>query len=177
MAFPELLEDIALRFVRSDALSIYEVQDEERRVSSSGRVVRLWDVTRSSGRDNLRQAIEIRLLTPKGELAALGHPEYGSRLPELVGQPNTETTQNLAKLFVIEALKQERRIQKIISVDVSAAQTSDCSARSSKVTAALPPPVPTTVDGSDTAMHRSVDSPPPRGTSDTAADPSATSTA
>ena len=121
MAFPELLEDIALRFVRSDALSIYEVQDEERRVSSSGRIVRLWDVARSSGRDNLRQAIEIRLLTPKGELAALGHPDYGSRLPELVGQPNTETTRNLAKLFVIEALKQERRIQKIVSVDVSAA--------------------------------------------------------
>jgi|SRR5690349_11589924 len=121
MAFPELLEDIALRFVRSDALSIYEVQDEERRVSSSGRIVRLWDVARSSGRDNLRQAIEIRLLTPKGELAALGHPDYGSRLPELVGQPNTETTRNLAKLFVIEALKQERRIQKIVGVDVSAA--------------------------------------------------------
>ena len=121
MAFPELLEDIALRFVRSDALSIYEVQDEERRVSSSGRIVRLWDVSRSSGRDNLRQAIEIRLLTPKGELAALGHADYGSRLPELVGQPNTETTRNLAKLFVIEALKQERRIQKIVSVDVSAA--------------------------------------------------------
>jgi phage baseplate assembly protein W len=121
VAFPELLEDIALRFVRSDALSIYEVQDEERRVSSSGRIVRLRDVSRSSGRDNLRQAIEIRLLTPKGELAALGHPDYGSRLPELVGQPNTETTRNLAKLFVIEALKQERRIQKIVSVDVSAA--------------------------------------------------------
>ena len=121
MAFPQLLEDIALRFVRSDALSIYEVQDEERRVSSSGRIVRLWDVARSSGLDNLRQAIEIRLLTPKGELAALGHADFGSRLPELVGQPNTETTRNLAKLFVIEALKQDRRIQKIVSVDVSAA--------------------------------------------------------
>jgi len=121
VAFPQLLEDIALRFVRSDALSIYEVQDEERRVSSSGRIVRLWDVARSSGLDNLRQAIEIRLLTPKGELAALGHADFGSRLPELVGQPNTETTRNLAKLFVIEALKQERRIQKIVRVDVSAA--------------------------------------------------------
>ena len=38
-----------------------------------------------------------------------------------MGQPNTETTRNLAKLFVIEALKQERRIQKIVGVDVSAA--------------------------------------------------------
>jgi phage baseplate assembly protein W len=121
MALPQLLEDIALRFVRSDALSIYEVQAEERRISSSGRIVRLRDLSRSSGLDNLRQAIEIRLLTPKGELTALGHAEYGSRLPDLVGKPNTETNRNLAKLYVIEALKQESRIQKIVSVEVSAA--------------------------------------------------------
>ncbi len=60
-------------------------------------------------------------MTPKGELAPLGHPEYGSRLPDLIGNPNTETTRNLAKLYVIEALKQERRIQKIVAVDVSPA--------------------------------------------------------
>jgi phage baseplate assembly protein W len=121
MARPQLLEDIALGFVRSDALSIYDVQEEERRISGSGHIIRLRDFVRAAGLDNLRQAIEIRLLTPKGELAALGHPDYGSRLPDLVGRPNTETSRNLAKLYVIEALKQERRIQKILSVDVSAA--------------------------------------------------------
>ena len=121
MPAPQLLTDIALRFIRSDALSIYDVQDEERRISSGGRIVRLRDISLSSDLDNLRQAIEIRLLTPKGELAPLGHPEYGSRLPDLIGNPNTETTRNLAKLYVIEALKQERRIQKIVAVDVSPA--------------------------------------------------------
>ena len=121
MATPQLLSDIALRFVRSDALSIYEVQDQETRTSAGGRVVRLRDLTVSSDLDNLRQAIEIRLLTPKGELAALGHADYGSRLPDLIGQPNTETNRNLAKLYVIEALKQERRIEKIVTVDVKPA--------------------------------------------------------
>lgn len=121
MAAPQLLKDIALRFVRSDALSIYDVQDEERRITSAGRIVRLRDLALSSDLDNLRQAIEIRLLTPKGELAPLGHADYGSRLPELIGRQNTETTRNLAKLYVIEALKQERRIQKITRVDVSPA--------------------------------------------------------
>ena len=121
MAAPQLLSDIALRFVRSDALSIYEVQDQETRTSAGGRVVRLRDLTVSSDLDNLRQAIEIRLLTPKGELAALGHADYGSRLPDLIGQPNTETNRNLAKLYVIEALKQERRIEKIVTVDVKPA--------------------------------------------------------
>jgi phage baseplate assembly protein W len=119
VAAPQLLTDIALRFVRSDALSIYDVQDEERRITSGGRIVRLRDLAVVSDLDNLRQAVEIRLLTPKGELAALGHADYGSRLPDLIGRPNTETNRNLAKLYVIEALKQERRIQKIVAVDVS----------------------------------------------------------
>ena len=121
MAAPQLLSDIALRFVRSDALSIYEVQDQETRTTAGGRIVRLRDLSVSSDLDNLRQAIEIRLLTPKGELAALGHADYGSRLPDLIGQPNTETNRNLAKLYVIEALKQERRIEKIVAVDVTPA--------------------------------------------------------
>lgn len=121
MAAPQLLNDIALRFVRSDALSIYEVEDEEHRTSVGGRVVRLRDLSVSSDLDNLRQAIEIRLLTPRGELAPLGHAEYGSRLPDLIGRPNTETNRNLAKLYVIEALKQERRIEKIVTVDVTPA--------------------------------------------------------
>ena len=121
MAAPQLLSDIALRFIRSDALSIYDVQDEERRTSAGGRIVRLRDFSVSSNLDNLRQAIEIRLLTPKGELAPLGHADYGSRLPDLIGKPNTETNRNLAKLYVIEALKQERRIEKIVTVDVTPA--------------------------------------------------------
>jgi phage baseplate assembly protein W len=121
VAAPQLLNDIALRFVRSDALSIYEVEDEEQRTSVGGRVVRLRDLSVSSDLDNLRQAIEIRLLTPRGELGPLGHAEYGSRLPDLIGRPNTETNRNLAKLYVIEALKQERRIEKIVTVDVTPA--------------------------------------------------------
>ena len=121
MAAPQLLSDVALRFIRSDALSIYEVQDQETRTTAGGRVVRVRDLSVSSDLDNLRQAIEIRLLTPKGELAALGHADYGSRLPDLIGQPNTETNRNLAKLYVIEALKQERRIEKIVSVEVTLA--------------------------------------------------------
>lgn len=121
MAAPQLLTDISLRFVRSDALSIYDVQDSDRRIGAGGRIVRLRDLVPVSDLDNLRQAVEIRLLTPKGELTPLGHADYGSRLPDLIGQPNTETTRNLAKLYVIEALKQERRIQKIVAVEVTPA--------------------------------------------------------
>lgn len=68
------------------------------------------DLATVEGIDNLRQAVVNRLLTRRGELAPLGHPEYGSRLYELIGRPNSATQRNLAKLFVIEALSQEPRI-------------------------------------------------------------------
>ena len=76
-----------------------------------GRGITLRDFALAEGRSNLGQALTTRLLTPRGEIAALGHPTYGSRLHEVIGQPNTPTTRNLAKLFVIEALNEERRVE------------------------------------------------------------------
>src|ERR1043165_7814825 len=49
-------------------------------------------------RDNLGQALVVRLLTSLGSLAPLGHPQYGSRLLELIGKRNDATTRNLARL-------------------------------------------------------------------------------
>jgi phage baseplate assembly protein W len=121
MAEPQLLTDIALRLVDSRALSLYAVRESRRRLAggSAGRGATLLDMDIVSDTDNLAQAITIRLLTPRGELAALAHPDYGCRLHELIGFPNTDSTRNLAKLYVIEALKQERRIAEIRRVDVA----------------------------------------------------------
>ncbi len=119
---PQLLSDLALRLVDSRALSIYAVRESRLRLtgkSAAGRTVIARDLEAVSDRDNLAQAITLRLLTPKGELAALAHPDYGCRLHELIGFPNTATTRNLAKLYVIDALKQERRIAAIEQVTVS----------------------------------------------------------
>ena len=38
-----------------------------------------------SGRANLAQALVLRLLTRQGALTGLGHPDYGCRLTELIG--------------------------------------------------------------------------------------------
>lgn len=62
-----------------------------------------------------------RLKTHKGELAPLGHPEYGSRHHELIGQPNVDRTRALIKLHVLEALSYEPRIAKVRRCDVTAA--------------------------------------------------------
>jgi phage baseplate assembly protein W len=73
--------------------------------------------------DRLRAADQLlvnRLMTRKGELAALGHPDYGSRHHELIGEPNIARTRNLIKLHVLEAMRGEPRVQEIVSCKVFA---------------------------------------------------------
>lgn len=71
------------------------------------------------GVQNIQQALIMRLLTPQGALEPLGHPEYGSRLFTLLGEPNTERNRNRARLFVLEALAQEPRIGEVLSLTVT----------------------------------------------------------
>jgi phage baseplate assembly protein W len=66
-----------------------------------------------AARNNLAQALILRLLTRVGELAPLGHPDYGSRLTDLIGGLNNDTNRNLARLYTIEAITQERRCKLI----------------------------------------------------------------
>ncbi len=66
--------------------------------------------------EQAEQAVQLlvnRLQTHAGELASLGHPDYGSRHHELVGEPNTERTRNLVKLYVLQALRREWRIDRV----------------------------------------------------------------
>jgi phage baseplate assembly protein W len=70
--------------------------------------------------DNATQAIVNRLKTQRGELAALGHPDYGSRHHELIGEPNVARTRNLVKLYILQALRDEPRIEKVLRATVRA---------------------------------------------------------
>jgi len=69
--------------------------------------------------DNLVQALYLRFLTPVGEMAQLGHAEYGSRLFELIGELNSETNRNRAKLYTLQALQAEPRVKEIREVRVT----------------------------------------------------------
>ncbi len=79
-------------------------------------VIERGDLKLVSGRANLSQAILNRLFTRQGELADLGHPEYGSRLYQLIGEPNTRRTQAVAELYIREALADEPRIAEIQAI-------------------------------------------------------------
>lgn len=114
-----LLTDIRLDLMHRELRPMYNV-GSTRQLGPGGKG-QMVDLTIASGRDNLAQAIIMRLLTPRGELAALGHPQYGSRLHELVGEMNTETKRNLVRLYILETLQRELRIEEIVDVTVTPA--------------------------------------------------------
>jgi phage baseplate assembly protein W len=114
-----LLQDIGLTLRHSELRPVYEVGTERRRVLPGEEQV--LDISVVSGEQNLGQAIVMRLLTPRGELSELAHPEYGSRLHELIGRQNTETTRNLIKLFILDSLQEEPRIEEVSEVTVEPA--------------------------------------------------------
>jgi phage baseplate assembly protein W len=78
----------------------------------------LGDLETAAGIDNLVQALLVRFNTPIGELSALGHPDYGSRLHDLIGQLNNATTRNLVRLFTLETLRQEPRVGEVHHLSV-----------------------------------------------------------
>lgn len=77
------------------------------------------DLDTARGEQSLRQALILRLLTPVGTLSELGHSRYGSRLGELVGEPNTETNRLRARAFVLQAVAQERRVAEVVDLRVT----------------------------------------------------------
>jgi len=91
----------------SDLLTTKRVQD------------RTVDLQTLPGIGNLEQALLLRFLTPVGELAQLGHPDYGSRLSELIGELNNQTNRNRAKMYVLQALAAEPRVKEVRSVTVT----------------------------------------------------------
>jgi phage baseplate assembly protein W len=79
------------------------------------------DLGAVDGRSNLGQALIVRLLTPRGTLGPLGHPEYGSRLVELIGRRNDETARNLARLYTLQAVREEPRVAELLELAVETA--------------------------------------------------------
>ncbi len=67
---------------------------------------------------NVGQAAVNRLRTRKGELLDLGHSRFGSRLSDLIGEPNNERTRELVRNIAKEALSADPRIKEIRRIDV-----------------------------------------------------------
>lgn len=111
--------DLRLRYLESAGMF------EDAELATVGRPqVGLVPATDADVVDGIAAATQLlanRLKTQKGELAALGHPEYGSRHHELIGEPNNDRNRNLVKLYLLQALRHEPRIAEIVDCTVRAA--------------------------------------------------------
>lgn len=114
MKAPQLLTDIVIDVHHRELRPVYKVNTQKNWILGGEGLA--LDMKTTSGRDNLGQAVVMRLLSPRGELTTLGHPRYGSRLHEIIGRTNTANTRGLARLFILESLKEEARIASIEDV-------------------------------------------------------------
>ena len=119
-----ILSEDTLKKFGTDLKATYRITDgryedvdyDIRRVKRGGKIT--TDRVLANGVENITQAIIHRLKTCYGELAALGHPDYGSRHNELIGEPNTAHNRSLVKLYILQALAKEPRIEKILRADI-----------------------------------------------------------
>jgi phage baseplate assembly protein W len=74
------------------------------------------DLGLSQGNANVIQALQLRLRIRRGELAPLGWPRYGSRIHELIGEPNTSRTHARLMAYARTALEADARVQEIQSL-------------------------------------------------------------
>lgn len=76
------------------------------------------DLARISGADNLVQALMLRLSTPEGELAELGHARYGSRLDRLIGELPDRDNLELLRRYARRALLDEPRVAEVLKIQL-----------------------------------------------------------
>jgi phage baseplate assembly protein W len=74
------------------------------------------DLALALGNENIVQALELRLKVRKGELSHLGLPDYGSRLYELIGEPNNDRRHLKAMAFARSALEGDTRVAEVTDI-------------------------------------------------------------
>lgn len=76
------------------------------------------DLDTVDGLDDLAQALRLRLSVARGELTRLGHPRYGNRVHELVGEPLSRPNLELLRRHVRRALLDDPRVARLERLDV-----------------------------------------------------------
>ena len=77
------------------------------------------DLALAHGNDNIAQALLLRLRVRKGELARLGWADFGSRVHELIGEPNNARTHVKLMAFARAAVEQDARVLAVESVETN----------------------------------------------------------
>ena len=81
--------------------------------------VGLQDLETVEGLENLVQALTLRLLVDRGELAGLAHPRYGSRIRDLIVEPLDRANLELLRRYVRQELLRDPRVEEVLQVSVT----------------------------------------------------------
>ena len=84
------------------------------------RATPVGDLALAAGNANIVQALTLRLMVRKGELAALGWPDFGSRLHELIGEPNNQRTRVKLMGLARAAIEADARVEQVLAVEARA---------------------------------------------------------
>ncbi len=94
-------------------IRIMSEENENGEITTDAVIDGKGDLDTVEDRDLMVQAIRHRLITRQGELAPLGHPNYGSLLEEIIGEPNIPDTHRIIETLVRDCLEKEPRIRNI----------------------------------------------------------------
>jgi phage baseplate assembly protein W len=82
------------------------------------------DLALTQGTDNISQALTLRILVRRGELARLGWADFGSRVHELIGEPNNLRTRTRLMAFARDAVERDPRVMEVSEIRAEAAERS-----------------------------------------------------
>jgi len=77
------------------------------------------DLGLAHGNENIVQALTLRLRVRRGGLAPLGWPAYGSRLHELIGEPNINRVHVRLMAYARSAIEEDPRVAEVMEVSAS----------------------------------------------------------
>jgi phage baseplate assembly protein W len=77
------------------------------------------DLGLAHGNENIVQALTLRLRVRRGELAPLGWPAYGSRLHELIGEPNIGRIHVRLMAYARSAIEEDPRVAEVGTISAS----------------------------------------------------------
>jgi phage baseplate assembly protein W len=77
------------------------------------------DLGLAHGNENVIQALTLRLRVRRGELAPLGWPAYGSRLHELIGEPNIGRIHVRLMAYARSAIEEDPRVAEVSAINAS----------------------------------------------------------
>src|SRR5215213_3327037 len=77
------------------------------------------DLGLAQGNENIIQALTLRLRVRRGELAPLGWPAYGSRLHELIGEPNINRVHVRLMAYARSAIEEDPRVAEVSGISAS----------------------------------------------------------